>query len=204
MKKDRKVRFPAFERLSARAQALVIEGIEKDLTQVQIIAKVADEAGEEISSGSIGRFVENWRLQRESEQASDKQAKRIIEGIKAADIQGTEVGEMLIKHGLFENADQAGTLDLGDLLRHARQYEELKIRNRQLDQTDDKIRLLEREVGLREERLKEIRGKAQRIGNAVRAAEEKVRAGRQLDLDDFSGMRELYGFEALTEVPSAA
>ena len=196
MKKARKVRFPAFERLSARAQALVIEGIEADLTQVQIIDKVDKEAGEKISSGSIGRFVENWRLQREGEKAADRYTEVLVKAVKDNEIEGTEIAQMAIRQGIFENINAAGSLDLETLLRLTRQYKELEIKSRSLDQTAEKIQLLERDVAVREQKL-------QQIGEQAEAAQTEISEIADLPEAVKDRIRSIYGL-ATQQLEAAA
>lgn len=164
---DRKVRFPAFEALSTRAQALIIAVIEADLTQKQIQEKVRREAGEEISNGSISRFCQSWRQARERESAAAAHAKRLVAAMKASDLKATEMVEAVVRDGMFNKMAAAGEMDIETLIKINRQYEELKIKNRTLDQADEKIRLLERDVDLRERRLERIREEAEQAQNQI-------------------------------------
>ncbi len=204
MGRERHSRFTAFEGLSVRGQAIVMDGAESDRPQKQIQEDLLKATGEKYSNGSISRFIAEWRRVWTEEKAAEAQTQRVIRSMKANNIGGQEAAEALIKQAMFQNIDHAGSIDLETSLKLQLRVSEYEVKKQQVQQQEKKLQIAEKQLKIQTARLEAIQGKAQRIGKAVEEAEGKIRGGKNLTLRDFNHIREIYGLEKLTEAPHAA
>lgn len=163
----RRARYLAFEALSEGAQHIVVAAIDANATQEEIRRRVEQKTGESFSKGACSRFVRSWHIAREQEKAADKQTVRLVRALKEEDVETEELARMVVKLGLFENMDEAGELPLKELMALQLRQKELRLKEQSLAQGAEKIRLLERDLGLREKKLKQIREQAKQAEKAV-------------------------------------
>ena len=199
---SKRVRFPAFERLSVEGQAVVLRGCAADTTQQRIQSNLDDATGEKIANDSLGRFVKAWRLQRKKEREAQLYAKQTIESVQTGGVDASELSEALIVQAMLENMGDAESMDLGTSLRFARQFEELKHKRQASKvvqrQHDEGLRLQGERLRLAEEQLHVQREKLDSVEQIAREASGED-AGKPVDpVVLLNRIRDVYGLQPVT------
>ena len=187
---DRKVRFPAYDKLSEAGKALLEEAVEKDWTIQKTQIELMTRTDDEIANGSLGRWMKWRRDEKEREKWANHQVHALTAAIKSNDLMATEVAHSLAVSGLLEQVGSLQNVAPEKLMRLILGFNELQQKSRALDQKDQELARLQEQLQLEQQKAERT---AKQAKAAVEKVQEKAKSGKKLTADDFNKIREIYG-----------
>ena len=192
MKKTRHARFAAFEKLSARAQQLVISGLEADLTQEEIRLRLSEATGEDFSKGSLSRFAVDWRMHKALQSETRQKAKFLIELAKEGNLDGIEFGEALIQDALLATTEGGQPLDLEKLHAYNLRYREAQIKQKEMEIKERMVEIKAETLDLQERKITALEAKVRAMTEKADAAKKAIGERQDLPAEVIQRIREIY------------
>ena len=183
----RRVHFPAFERLSAEGQMLLLRGVREKWTLAKSCKELKLATGEIIAESSLQRFIKTYEAQMRNLDLAREQALVVLREFQGGSVTAEQTAAALVAQALFDARDGLKDADPIDLSREERERQ--------------KLRLKQQEIDIRREQLEFDKQKLEAMERkqaAVKAAAEGVKEivegdSGELTPEQRRKVRELYG-----------
>lgn len=200
--KERKVRFPGYDRLSEAGKALLEKAVEQDWTLRQTQVELMTHTEDKIANGSLGRWMQWRREQKEREKWAAHQVHALTAAIKQNDLMAVDTVHALAVSGLLEQIGQLHSVPPDKLMKIVLGFNELQQKTRALDQKDRELERLQVALELEQRKTEALVARAKALREQAKEAQQAVSKSKDLTDEQKQKIREMYGL--VDEVGKAA